>query len=330
MILVTGANGIVGSAIVKKLIEQAFQVRILARPTSNLDLLKPYLADIEIAYGDILDIQSLTQALNGIDIIVHAAAVVTFGEVDTETMFKINVEGTQNIVNVALANKISYFAYISSVAAIGRPTNADSTSETTPWKDSKLNSAYAISKYKAELEVWRGIEEGLPAAMVNPSVVMGVGNWNNSSAKIFKNIYEGIKFYPAGYVNVVDVQDVAQAVLLLIKKKIIGERYIVSGHFIPYKEFFAKIAKALGRPAPKYLISKNLGLLGYYILKIFFPFYLKSRFITKETIVISATKIKFDATKSIKELGLVYTHLDESIERVAKELLQYNNSISVH
>lgn len=325
MILVTGANGIIGSAIVKRLIQNGEKIKILSRKNSDLSTLSTVIDKIEIAYGDILDIPSLELAItNDVDTVIHAAAIVSFGEASIAEMYKVNVEGTQNIVNICLTKKHLKLIYLSSVAALGRPIHALKIDESTQWTESKLNSEYAKTKHFAEMEIWRGIEEGLDTTILCPSVVLGCGNWNNSSAKIFKNIYQGMIFYPTGYTNIVDVNDLSEAVCIVLKNDFSGERFIINGHYLSYKTFFSLIAEGFNKKPPFIKLSKNIGLIGYYLLKITIPFYLKLKFITKETITIASTGIEFDNTKSLQKLKINYTNPKETIQRVTTEILNQN------
>lgn len=322
MILLTGGNGLVGSYVARKLLIENEAFKILVRANSDLTLLKDVLSGIQIIEGDILDIVSLEIALEGVDQIIHCAAVVSFGEINTEQMYKINVEGTKNVVNVALANGIKRFCYLSSVAAIGRDTKKLRIDENTKWVESNMNSQYAISKYQAELEVWRGIEEGLSCIMLCPTVVIGPGDWNKSSTKLFKNIYKGMVFYPSGSINVVDVRDVADAVWLALRSNISAERYLINAQNLSYKDFFTKIAVGFGNKPPSIKLSKTIILPFFYLLKIIAPFYLKKRFINKETILISDSHFEYGNDKFINTFNFKYRSTDDAIQWVCEELLK--------
>ena len=322
MILLTGGNGLIGSFIARKLLAEKAAFKILIRSTANLSLLEDVKSQIQFIEGDILDIISLENAFEGIDEVIHCAAVVSFGEVSNELMFKINLEGTKNMVNTALMFGVRRFCYLSSVAAIGRDPKAAIIDENTKWIASDLNSQYAISKYLAELEVWRGIEEGLSGIMLCPTVVLGPGNWNRSSTKLFKNMYKGMKFYPSGSVNVVDVRDVADAAWLALKSNISAERYLINAQNLSYKDFFSKIALGFGNKPPSVKLTKNIILPFYYLLKIVAPFYLKKRYINKETIVISNSHFEYGNEKFIKAFNFNYRSTDDAIKWVCEGLLK--------
>ena len=322
MILLTGANGLIGSYIARVLAQNGKQFKCLVRQGADLSLLSDIQSKLNIVQGDILDILSLEKALEGVEVIIHCAAIVSFGQGLVDQMYKVNVEGTKNVVNEALKYNIKKLVYISSVAAIGRGNKNSLITEKSQWVDNELNSEYAKTKYLAELEVWRGIEEGLNAVMVNPSIVLGPGDWTKSSTKIFKTVYDGLKFYPTGKVNVVDVRDVARAVYLLMESEIKGQRFILSAYNLSYKSFLDKIAEAMQKPLPSIRLSKNLTLAGFYILKIIAPIYLKSRFINKETILASNSDFNYSSEKIIKALNFQFTPLDETINWASNELLK--------
>ncbi len=212
-ILITGATGLVGSATARRFLADGHSVSVLHRPDSDRSLLQDVEDRIQWIEGDILDVLSLEKALENVEYVVHAAAVVSFVPRDEAAMVKVNVEGTANVVNACLKRGIRKLCHVSSVAALGRPhprtIEQDKPvviDETQRWEDSPNNSAYAKTKYLAELEVWRGISEGLPAVIVNPSLILGEGDWQKSSTQLFKYVYDGKPFYTEGTVNYVDVQ----------------------------------------------------------------------------------------------------------------------------
>ena len=166
--------------------------------------------EVEWIDGDILDTNILEAAMEGVDAIVHSAAKVSFVAAEQQSMFKTNIEGTANVVNAALLKNVKRLLYVSSVASLGRTANGETVTEKKQWEDSKLNTSYAISKYNAEMEVWRGIGEGLNAVIVNPSTILGYGDWNNSSCAIFKSSYNEFPWYSNGVNGFVAVEDVAK------------------------------------------------------------------------------------------------------------------------
>lgn len=255
IIFVTGATGLLGSFISRKLIEEGYRVRALRRTNSNLELVSDIKDQIEWVKGDILDTAALEQQLEGVSGIIHCAALVSYDSRDEARMLKINVEGTANVVNAGLKKKIDYFLHVSSVAAIGKSKEAALIDESQQDNAEAFSTAYARSKHLAELEVWRGISEGLSAAIINPSLVLGPGRWHQSSTKIFKYVWDENRFYINGTANYVDVRDVATVALRLLKHHITGERFIVSAGSISYQELLASIARAFDKQPPATLVK---------------------------------------------------------------------------
>src|SRR5436190_10222545 len=211
MVLVTGGTGFLGSYIIKELIEKGYSVRAIRRSNKVPHYIpNEILSKTEWIEADVLDVVALQEAMENIDTVIHSAGVVSFVKKDRKKMYQVNVEGTANVVNMALEKNVRRFIYISSVAALGRKTTASHVNEEKKWEESKVNTHYAKSKYKAELEVWRGISEGLEGVILNPSTILGYGDWNTGSCAIFRNIYTGFKWYTSGINGFVDVEDVAR------------------------------------------------------------------------------------------------------------------------
>ncbi|SDK70200.1 Nucleoside-diphosphate-sugar epimerase [Catalinimonas alkaloidigena] len=261
MVLVTGANGLVGAYLVKALLLAGHPVRALIRSeTSDLQLLRDVLPELEIVYGDLLDVPVLRQHVQGCRYVIHAAAMVTFEEGVEDDMLRTNVEGTANVVNACLANAVVRLCHISSVAALGRRRPGEVIDEHAQWVESPYNSFYARTKYLAELEVYRGIAEGLHAFSVNPSLVLGPGPWERSSMKIFRYVWNKGWFYTQGKANYVDVRDVAQIVTQLLEDDVsAGERFIVSAGAVEYHHLFARIAQAFDRRQPPFRAGRFLA-----------------------------------------------------------------------
>jgi len=316
VILITGANGLVGSFICRKYLDAGFEVSILVRPSSDLTFLKDIKGRIKIHYGDILDVLSLEQAMQGCKTVVHSAALVSLLGKERKKMFKVNIEGTKNVVNTCLKMGVEELIHISSIAALGRIKEVIQIDENAKWTQSKLNSGYAETKYLSELEVWRGMEEGLNIIIVNPSVVLGIGNWNKSSSQIFKYVRDGNAFYTKGKVNYVDVRDIADAVFILHQNRIYGERFILNAGVSTYKDLFNLIAKELGKKAPSFRVGAFLLWMAMIFdqLKSFFT--RKSPLITRETVILSEMNFFFDNKKIIENTGIDFRPLQETVRWV--------------
>jgi len=258
---VTGATGLLGSHVVAHLLSLNERVRVIHRPQSNLATLQKVLGyyldnteerfrEIEFVQAELMDIDSLGGALEGCTYLYHCAAMVSFDPKDRERVLYDNPLMTENVVNAALAHPPRKIIYVSSVAALGRRKNQTHYDETSSWVESKHNSAYAQGKYKAELHMWRGMEEGLCAAIVNPTIILGAGTWQQGSAALFDTIAGGFPFYSTGTNGFVDARDVAAIMHQLMHSSISGERFVVVGENRSFKDTFFAIADALSVKRP--------------------------------------------------------------------------------
>ena len=261
MILVTGGTGFLGAYIIKHLVLKGYSVRAIKRANSSLPFFIPpdILAKVEWVTGDILDVISLEDAMNEIDAVIHSAGKVSFAGNERDELFKINVEGTANVVNTALEKNIRRFIHISSVASLGRTSNGETVDEEREWQDSKINTNYAISKHKGELEVWRAMGEGLEGCVINPSTILGFGNWNSSSCAIFKTVYNEFPYYTNGVNGFVYVEDVARATIQLLESDINFERFIVNGENWSFRQLFNSIADGFNKQHPGKNATPALG-----------------------------------------------------------------------
>lgn len=326
--LITGANGLIGSHIVRRYLDAGRNVAALRRTGSDLHLLADIQERITWLEGDILDIPALEEALQTVQTsgsvdVVHVAAMISYSPKDRDRMDKVNVEGTANVVNVCLAKGVRKLGYVSSVAAVGRPTvkgaSANSTlviDEEQRWEESPQNSFYGQTKYRAELEVWRGIAEGLDAVIVNPSLVLGEGDWTRSSTQLFKYAFDEKPFYPAGIVNLVDVRDVAEAVFQLMQSEITAERFILTATTLPYKTFLDKLADALGKKRPQYRVPPKLTQLLWPLEAVRAWFTGKAPLITRETARSASGLYQYDGRKIENTLPFRYRPIDETIQRI--------------
>jgi dihydroflavonol-4-reductase len=322
MIFITGSNGLIGSFIVRKLLSHNHTIRALCRKNSDLGLLKDVAHKIEWVEGDITDVRSLEKNLEGIKTVIHAAAIVSFAPSEKNKMFQVNIEGTANVVNAALHNKVDQFVHISSVAALGRRKNLPLVDENIYWENSSYNTNYATSKYFAELEVWRGMEEGLNGFIVNPSVVMGPGNWNEGSTKIFKYLWDESLFYSAGEMNFIDVRDVSDIIYrLMSEEKANRERFLLNASQMPYKEVFYKIADEFGKKRPKFEAGPLLSEFAWRFEALKSMVTGKNPLITKETAKLSRHSFVYDTTKIRKLLNYEFTRPEDTIEWACKELV---------
>jgi nucleoside-diphosphate-sugar epimerase len=251
-VLVTGGTGFVGAYLLRYLLRAGYAVRATKRSSSPMHLVADIEDQLEWVEGDILNPAFVETALQDMQQVYHAAAMISFDPKQVAQMMKVNVEGTANVVNAALYEGIEKLVYVSSIAALGRKEFQPHIDERIQWENSKENSNYAISKFRAECEVWRAREEGLNIAIINPSTVVGAGYWKEGSCRLVQEAARGLRYYPTGSTGFVDVRDVARAAIALMESDIEGERYIVNGDNRSYKNFFSTLSKALGKTAPQW------------------------------------------------------------------------------
>jgi nucleoside-diphosphate-sugar epimerase len=320
MVFVTGGSGLIGSFLIPALVEQGHQVKALYRGQV------PDVANaskVQWVEGDILDISQLREALQDVAYVFHSAGLVSYDPQDVELLQQVNVEGTANIVNACLeAPGDIKLCHVSSIAAVGRPKGVAVLNESSKWSEGEQHSAYAESKYFGELEVWRGVAEGLQAVIVNPSVVLGPADWDRSSTRLFKYVYQEKPFYTGGIANFVDVRDVVEAMLRLTFSPISGERFILNAGQLAYKEFFQMVAKGFNKRAPAYKVSPFLAEIVWRLE------HLRARLsggrplITKETARVSAKSHLFGNEKVRKAVGIEFKPLPETIAWSCGQLLQ--------
>jgi nucleoside-diphosphate-sugar epimerase len=319
MVLVTGGTGFLGSYIIKALVENGHAVRAIRR-TSKLPLWIPsaIFEKVEWVDGDVLDVVALQDAMEGTDTVIHSAAIVSFVKKDRKQMYRVNVEGTANVINMALEKNVRRFIHISSVAALGRTLDGGHVNEEKKWEESKANTHYAISKFKAELQVWRGLNEGLEGVILNPSTILGYGDWYSSSCAIFKNVFNGFKWYTPGINGFVDVEEVAKATILLMESNITEERFIVNGDTWNLKKLQDTIADAFEKKRPSNKATPFLMSIAWRLEKIKSLFSGKKPLLTKESAIVAQSQTWFENDKLLKALqGFSFTPLEESIKNAA-------------
>jgi dihydroflavonol-4-reductase len=252
-ILVIGITGLIGSHLAR---EFGALGKIHGLRRANAPIPQGNLKDLDIHWheGDLLDITSLTEAMLDMDVVVHAAGKVSFSPKEENELFKINHQGTANVVNAMLSAEVKKLVYVSSIAALGLLPDQEEYNEEAIWVDDSEQTAYALSKYRAEVEVWRGEQEGLEVLVVNPSVLLAEAAYTKSSAAIYTYVRSGSPFYPKGSINYIDVRDAATLTRSLFEKNAWGQRFILSKEGMPYSEFFTEVARAFGVKAPKWAI----------------------------------------------------------------------------
>ena len=329
MILVTGGTGLVGSHLLYFLLKEKKQVRAIHRKSSDLQAVKQVFgyyvneAEAEILFNkiewqeaNITEIPALTDAFKGITHVYHAAAYISFDPKHYKKLKKANMEGTANVVNLCLANSVKKLCYVSSIATLGNGLNGAPITEETHWNPEEKNNVYAITKYGAEMEVWRGTQEGLDAVIFKPGVILGEGFWSSGSGVIIKTASKGIPFYTDGGMGVVDVKDVVKAMVQGMHSEEKNTSYILVSDNLKYKKLLTKIATRLNvnppkKRAPKWVLMV-FSKIDWFVSKLFGT----RRKLLKATVNSLYTVSNYNSLKIERELNFTFTPISETLDRV--------------
>ncbi len=326
MIFVTGGTGLVGSHILLELSQKGEQFKALKRDSSSLsiceNIFKHYNAEdlfekINWVVGDVNDIPSLECGMQNCDMVLHAAAVVSFIPSDAELLKKVNIEGTANVMNVALTAGVKKVGFVSSIAALGRNSTEGIVDEECHFKATKLDSNYALSKYYAEQEVWRASQEGLNVVIINPSVILGPGDWNKGSSQIFQKIHSGLKFYTPGSTGYVDVVDVANSLVALLFSDVKNERFIVNGANLKYRDCFDRIAVAFNITKATIKVTPLLKEIAWRMESVRSYILGTKALLTRETANSAMTNSSFSTAKIKEVINFNFTDIDATIKKYA-------------
>ncbi len=334
MILVTGATGLVGTHLLVKLIKEKQQVRALYRSEAKKEHARKVVSyyfdqqnteifdTIDWVKADIIDIPALTEAFDNVSHVYHCAAWITFNPKHSKKLRKINIEGTANIVNLCLIHRVKKLCHVSSIATLEEDPAKSFIDETAEWNPETHKSIYAITKYGAEMEVWRGAQENLQVIIVNPGIIIGPGFFDNGSGYLFKRIHTGMKYYTRGTTGYVAIEDVTNIMLQLMMGDYHDERYVLVGENLSYKEAFTMIANALNKPVPTQEASPFLLKFAYYLQWIGHFFFRTKRSIFKSSIrsALSTSFYKNDKVK--EELNHTFTPIERAIEETATLFLE--------
>jgi len=289
----------------------------IKRDRSRLELLDGADSKIQWISASLQDIDVISEVLPEVDVLVHAAAVVDFRTKKREALYDVNTHLVADLVNACLRCKVKKIIHFSSIAAIGRAEESNLITEKTPWKESKLNSDYGKSKFLGELEVWRGVAEGMEAVIFNPSLVVGAGFWKRSTPTIFPQVEKGRAFYPIGSNGMVDVRDVAKAVVLALEGAGTNERFLLNAGNIKYKELFSTIAKHIDARVPSKPLSPTLLNFVVRIARICESLKINLPFPSQQLQVLSAQS-NYDGRKSEELLGMKYRPIKETLRETSE------------
>ncbi|HMS52702.1 MAG: NAD-dependent epimerase/dehydratase family protein [Sphingobacteriales bacterium] len=328
MIFVTGGTGLIGANLLALLNAQPNSLPIvaLARDPKKVPGHLLQLSNVKWVEGDILDTECLFNAMRGAKQVYHVGAFVSLARRDRPQMFQINVTGTANVVNAALENGVERMLHVSSIAALGIPKDGNQITEAFDG-DLERPTWYAHTKLQGELEVWRGIAEGLNAVIVNPCMVLGSNgsDFDRSSPLLFRQTWEGVPFYPKGGTGFIDVRDVANLMLLLMQSTIVGERYILSAENLSYRHILSLIAQVYGKKPSNRPLTPLLEQLAWRAEGIKSFLTGRAPTLTRETLATTSKNRPCDNSK-IKAAfpAFNFTPINETIERVCNEFLTIN------
>jgi len=336
MILVTGGTGLVGAHLLYSLLQKHVKVRATHRSSSNLDDVKKvfsfYTEDtqtlfdkIEWVQTNITEIPALTLAFEGVTHVYHCAAFISFNPKHYYLLKKTNIEGTANVVNLCLAKGIQKLCYVSSIATLGNTLDESSVDEETDWNPEENHSVYSITKFGAEMEVWRGVQEGLNAVIVNPGVILGAWFRNSGSGMIVRKAAKGNKYYTSGSTGFVDVRDVVKVMVLLMEGAHVKERYILVGENMNYQGFLGRMARLFGKKPPSKAIGKGTLLFLSKLDALSSFLFRRKRKLLKSMVESMYDSTHYDNSKVTSELNFEFTPMEETLARIVKS---YSSSSS--
>ncbi len=325
MILVTGGTGLVGRHLLLELSIQDAGLRAIYRSQDKVNEVVKFFAyakaddrfpKIEWIQADLTDISQLSTAFERVTQVYHCAGLISFDPYQARNLRKTNVEGTANIVNLCMSNKVSKLCYLSSIATLSKLPN-NPINEDNHWDPNAQNSVYGISKYGAEMEAWRGTQEGLDVTIFNPGVILGEGDYTKGSGQLFSRILQGMVYCPKGSTAFVDVKDVVHLMIQGMQENFGQKRYIVAGNNASYAKILSSIAQNLGVKIPRKKLSKFILHLTVK-MDVISGIFSRKRKLTKAVALSITESTLYDQTRCEATFNYKATPLDETIARVTK------------
>lgn len=330
MILVTGGTGLVGSHLLFNLVQKEKAIRAIYRTDEKREYVKKifsyytddvdeFFSKIEWVISDITDVFSLESVFKGITEVYHCAALVSFDPKDYRKMRQVNIDGTANMINFSIENNIEKFCFVSSIAAVGDSINGKPINEENEWSDNSDNNDYSITKYGAEMEVWRGSQEGLDVVIVNPGVILGSGFWSEGSSKLFSQVYNGFKFHTEGVTGFVHVEDVVKTMILLMESNIKNERFILVSENKSFKDILFSIADGFNKKRPSIKSNKLLMAIIWRLDWLLTKLTGKKPLLTKNSAKSSLNKSYYTSQKIEEALNFRFAKIDSVILKICKD-----------
>lgn len=338
MILVTGGTGLVGSHLLAKLMETEKNVRAIYRSVEKLHIPKKifsyyfqentdfYFSKIEWVQADITDIPALTAAFLGITHVYHCAGFISFEISEEKKLRKINIEGTTNVVNLCISFQVQKLCHVSSIATLGKSISGNKINEESYFEQTKHNSFYSISKFGAEMEVWRGSQEDLDVIIVNPGIIIGPGVWDSGSGLLFQKVWKGLRFHFPKTTGFIAVEDVVETMLVLMQSSIKNERFVLVAENIDFKTLLQNIAKVLKKPAPSRSLKPWMLTLGWAVHTIGSELFGTKRQLTRSSRKGFFEVSCYDSSKIKEKLGTEFRSVKKSIEKSGAIFLEEKNN----
>ncbi|MEO4004213.1 NAD-dependent epimerase/dehydratase family protein [Flavobacterium sp. CAU 1735] len=331
MILVTGGTGLVGAYLLLELLRKGESVRAIFRTEANIATTRRLFEThqqlesfdrIEWFQADITDIPRLEKAFKDVDYVYHCAALISFDPKDEENLRKTNIEGTANIVNCAIAFNVKKLCYVSSIAALGdAPEGQSVITEETDWNPEKLHGDYAITKFGAEMEVWRASQEGLDVVVVNPGIIFGSGFWNNGSGQIFKQIASGFPFYSKGLTGIIAVEDVVKIMITLMNSSVSRERFTLVAENLSLEKILFAIADGMSKKRPSFYAGPFATAIAWRLDWLFSTVFFRKRSFTKATAKSAHSRETFSPKKIAQQLDYSFTPMESYLSDLAKRYI---------
>ena len=332
MILVTGGTGLVGAHLLYHLIASDKKVRAIYRSENKIESVKnvfslytddeKLFSKIEWFKADITEVPSMIPAFLEVDKVYHCAALISFNPKDYREMRKVNIHGTAIVVNLAIDAKVKKLCFVGSIAAIGDSLNGNIVTEENEWNSQKDNSGYSITKFGAEMEIWRASQEGVKVVIVNPGVILGSGFWNSGSGKLFSQIYNGFNYFTEGITGFVSVKDVVASMILLMNSEVKNERFILVSENKSFKEVFFLIADAFGKKRPSKSIKPWQTSIFWRISSLLSAISGKAPLLSKYSARSAHSVSKYSSEKIKKLLNFEFESIEKSIKRTSNNYLK--------
>ena len=332
MILVTGGTGLVGAHLLYHLIKKDQKVRAIYRTEVKIEAVKKVfsyysedaslVSKIEWFKADITNVPDMIPAFIGVEKVYHCAALISFHPKDYREMRKVNIHGTAILVNLAIDAKIKKICFVGSIASVGDSLQGGLITEDNEWNKEADNSGYAITKYGAEMEIWRASQEGVDVIVVNPGVILGSGFWNSGSGKLFSKCAQGFRYYTEGVTGFVGVEDVVNSMILLMESRTKNERFILVTQNKTYKEILDAIALVLGAKRPVKKISSWQTNILWRVSSLFSIITRKEPLLSKYSARSAHQISKYSSEKIKQTQGFQFTEIDKVILKAGGHFLE--------